>query len=82
GISRSKASKCIIIAEDPWAWERSGRNLAYVTKGNVSALMHSNNAKEAVEEVIHLIDKLEEAMGWLSDEDKGDKELRNKLGQW
>lgn len=78
-ISRSKASKCIIIAEDPWAWERSGRNLANVTKGNVSALIHSNDGKKAVEEVIYLIEKLDEEIGWLSDEDKQNSDLKYSL---
>jgi len=78
GISSSKAELYMKVARNPELYKEADFNLANV-RTNSQGLRISDDGRKAVEEVVHLIDKLDEAIGWLSNEDKEDEEFKHSL---
>lgn len=80
GISPSKAEVYMKVARNPALYREADFNLANV-RTNSQGLRISDDGKKTVEEVIGLIEKLEEAIHWLSGEDKENYQLRGKLDE-
>lgn len=78
GISSSKAELYMKVAKNPERYKEADFNLANV-RTNSQALRISDDGREAVEEVIQLIGRLDEAIKWLSEEDKQNSELKHSL---
>jgi len=80
GISSSKAELYMKVARNPELYKEADFNLANV-RTNSQGLRISDDGRKAVEEVIQLIGRLDEAIKWLSDDDKANKEFMAKLDE-
>lgn len=79
-ISPSKAELYMKVARNPELYKAADFNLANV-RSNSQGLRFSDDGHKTVEEVIAVIEKLEEAMHWLSDEDKDNWQFTIKLDE-